>query len=87
MYKENMRGILRTQTFIHLGFFVRTHIYSFDRTLCFSMNSTQVFVHEAPGKVGYEPNVLNQQPDDSPNSMKISKCNHITLPTVTDVLR
>ena len=49
MYKENMRGILRTQRFIHLDFFVRTHIYSFVLTQCFTMNSTQVFVHEAPG--------------------------------------
>ena len=49
MYKRNVLGSMRSHTLIHLNLFVRKTVSGFWRTPSFSMKSTQVLVHEAPG--------------------------------------
>ena len=55
MYKRNVLGSMRSHTLVHLNLFVSKTVSGFWRTPSFSMKSTQVLVHEAPGVlVSYE---------------------------------
>ena len=49
MYKRNVLGSMRSHTLVHLNLFVSKTVSGFWRTPSFSMKSTQVLVHEAPG--------------------------------------
>ena len=50
MCREKVCGIPCGQGFMHLNCFVHMQLSSFVCTLCFSRNSTQGFVYEAPDK-------------------------------------